>query len=262
MITLFELYNEFKAMVNTSQNGFWRPENDFEKNVNVASDLLFNKKTEIAERDQKIVDDLRPYLISKNIIVEKANSFYGIVPLPTEPKHPEYSKYASARMLLAGQSCVPCQEVDQGECINGEFKSDTELTEDYYNTVCEVQIEKIDNQRWPSVLQHLTKRPTLLRPKLTQINNQFQVAPRDVSVVVLNYYRKPKYATFKYTLTEPNLQDGSGDVIIYNEEQSQPLEWPSTVKTELLDILKDMYVGFTRDSQYQQINSAQKQTNP
>lgn len=261
MIDLYELYKDFCADVNTSQNGFWRPENDFQRNANVASDKLFNKKTEVSERDQTIVDDLRPFLISKNIIVQQQNSFYGIVPIPTAPDNPEYSKYASARMLLAGQTCVPCQDVDEGKCINGDWKTDQELAEDYYSKVCEVRVEKIDNQRWPSVLQHLTKRPTLLNPKLTQINNQFQVAPRQVSVVVLNYYRKPKPATFVYTLTEPNLQNGSGDVIVYNANLSQPLEWPSTVKNELLEILKEVYIGFTRDSQFQQITSAQK-TNP
>lgn len=262
MIDSYELYLDFCAENNTSQNGFWRPENDFEKNLNLASIKLWNDKIDIAERDQKEIDELRPFLVSKNIIVENQNSFYGVINIPVPPKYPEYGRYASARMFLAGETCVPCQDVDQGQCINGEFKTDQELAEDYYDTVCETRIDKIDNQRWPSVLQHLTKRPTLLRPKLTQINNQFQVAPRQVSVVSLNYYTKPKPATFVYTLTEPNLQNGSGDVIVYNATQSDPLEWPSTVKNELLAILKNVYIGFTRDSQYQQITSVQKQTNP
>lgn len=249
-------------MMNTSQNGFWRPEMDFERSVNDASILLWNRKIDQAEKEQRIVDDLRPFLISKNIIVKNLNSFYGTINTPSEkdsPKNPEYGRYASARLLLAGNACVPCADVDEGKCCNGDFKTDEELAEDYYNTVCEVQIEKIDNQRWPSVLKHLTKRPTLQKPKLTQINNQFQVAPRQVSVVILNYYVKPKYATFRYTLTPANLQNGSGDVIVYNKAASQPLEWPETVKPEFLEILKDAYTLYTRDSQGAQITNIQKQ---
>lgn len=256
MIDPNELYTEFKAMMNTSQNGFWRPEADFITNVNVVSNQLWNNKIDVAERDQRIVDDLRNFLVPKNIITKIQKSFYAIVELPKEP---EYGRYASARLFVAGNQCVPCKDVNEGKCDNGQFKTDEKLADDYYNTVCEIPIEKIDNQRWPSVLTHLTKRPTLANPKLTQIGGQFQVAPRDVSVVQLNYYRKPKDATFVYTLSEPNLQDGSGDVIIYNKEQSQPLEWPETVKNELLEMLKDMYLLYTRDSQGTQINSAQKQ---
>lgn len=259
MIDMLDFYKEFNAMMNTSQNGFWRPEADFITNVNVVSNQLWNNKIDVAERDQRIIDDLRNFFVAKNIITKPQKSFYAIIDLPTPPTNPEYGRYASARMFVAGNQCVPCQDVDEGKCINGEFKTDEELADDYFNSVCETGIEKIDNQRWPSVLKHLSKRPTLANPKLTQINGQFQVSPREVSVVQLNYYRKPKDATFVYTLSEPNLQDGSGDVIIYNKEQSQPLEWPETVKNELLEMLKDMYLLYTRDSQGTQINSAQKQ---
>lgn len=259
MIDLFDLYKDFNAQNNTSQNGFWRPEMDFETNVNIASIRLWNRKIDVAERQQGVIDDLRPFFKSKNIIIKNQNSFYGTIDLPSEVGF-EYGRYGSARLLLVGDMCVPCKDVDDGKCSNGDFKSEEELADDYYNTVCEVQIEKIDNQRWPSVLNHLTKRPTLAKPKLTQINNQFQVAPRQVSVVILDYYVKPKKGTFKYTLTPANLQNGSGDVIIYNQSASTPLEWPETVKNELLDILKEVYIGFTRDAQYQQINQSQKQT--
>ncbi len=262
MIYLNSLFLDFNSQTNTSQNGWWRPELDFERAVNDASLILWNRKTDEAEKSQRIIDELRPFLISKNIIVQNQNSFYGTfsVPPPNKDGSNEYARFASARILLAGDMCVPCKDVDQGNCINGEFKSEQELADDYYDTVCQAQIEKIDNQRWPSVLTHLTRRPTLQKPKLTQINNMFQVAPRQVSVVIFNYYIKPKYATFKYTLTPANLQNGSGDVIVYDQKNSTPLEWPETVKNELLDIIKDVYIGYTRDSQFQQINASQKQT--
>lgn len=258
-IDMFELYKDFIAIVNTSQNGFWRPEKDFERNVNEASKLLWNRKIDLAETNQRVVDELSPFLISKNILVKNQNSFYGTFDKPNK-KGEEYGRYASARILLAGSMCVPCKEVEEGNCFNGEFKTDQELADDYYDTVCEVRVDKIDNQRWPSVLQHRTKRPTLKNPKLTQINDRFNVAPREVSVVILNYYTPPKYATFKYTLSPANLENGSGDEIIYDKAASQPLQWSETVKGELLEILKEVYIGFTRDTLYAQINNSQKQT--
>lgn len=262
MIDLNDLFLDFNSQTNTSQNGWWRPELDFERAVNDASLKLWNKKVDEAEKAQRIIDELRPFLISKNIIVKNQNSFYGVVeiPKPNADGTGDYGRFASARILLAGSMCVPCKDVDQGKCSNGVWEDENKMANDYYNTVCEEQIEKIDNQRWPSVLTHLTRKPTLKKPKITQINNLFQVAPREVSVVVFNYYTKPQYATFKYTLTPANLQNGSGDVIVYDKANSTPLEWPETVKNELLDIIKDVYIGYSRDSQFQQINASQKQT--
>lgn len=261
MIDAYDLWQDLGAQLNISQNSWWRPESDFIRNVNDISIKLWNDKIDIAERDGRIIDELRTFFKPKNIIVKQQNSFYGIVEYPTKEGE-EYGRFGSARLLLAGKSCVPCKDVDDGQCCNGEFKSDAELADDYYNTVCETQIEKIDNQRWPSVLQHLTKRPTLLNPKMTQVGNSFKVAPRNVTVVILNYYVPPKTATFKYTLSTPNLTNGSGDAIIYDKDASQPLDWPYTVKPEFLSLLKDAYIGYTRDGLYQQITASQKQTQP
>lgn len=254
MIDLFDLWQDFNAQTNTSQNGWWRPESDFVRRVNNASLELWNRLTDLAEREQRIIDELRPFLKSKNIIVKSQNSFYGVVTPPDD-----YGRFATARIILAGKMCVPCQDVDEGKCINGDWESEQELADDYYNKTCQAQIEKIDNQRWPSVLQHLTRRPTLEKPKITQINSVFNVAPREVSVVVFNYYTKPKDGTFVYTTSTPNLKNGSGDVIIYNKKASTPLEWPETVKNDLLDILEKDYIKYTRDQSYNQINNSQKQ---
>ena len=260
MIDLFELYKDFNAINNTSQNGFWRPEKDFERNANEASVILWNKKIDEANKSNKITDDLSPFFVSKNIIVKNANSFYGVIDKPSK-KGEEYGRWGGARLLVAGNNaCVPDKNVDNGNCSNGNFKTEQELTDEYYNTVSEVQIEKIDSSRWTSVLNHLTKRPTLANPKITQVNDQFQVAPRQVSVVILNYYVQPKKAVFKYTVSSPNIVNGSGDEIVYDKTNSTPLQWPETVKDELLAILKDVYIGFTRDSKYAQITNIQKAT--
>lgn len=245
---LFELYKDFAATVNTSQNGMWRPELDFERNANKASDILWNRKIDQAEKSNEIIDSLSPFFVTENCPVKKDNSFYGIVPKPKK-----YGRWGSARILVAGEECLSDRNCDN------ELISKEEVAEEYYDNATEYNVEKLDNGRWSGAINHRRKKPTLDNPKLVQINNQFQIAPRTVSMVILSYYRKPKKATFVYTVSAPNLVNGSGDEIIYDKSKSQPLEWDDSVKEELIEILKEVYIGYTRDGEFQQIDNAQKQ---
>lgn len=255
MIDSFELYNDFRTWVNTQQGGFFSPQSIFIRVANVASIKLWNKWTKIAEKSQEIKDNLSPFLVSKNIIAKESTSVYRIVELPEF-----YGRFATAKILINGTQTVPSKDVEEGKCCNGEWKSDSELAEDYYKNTKEAAIQMVDNQRWSACLEHLTKYPTFEKPKMTQINNQYKVAPREVSVVIVDYYRRPKDATFVYTLATPNLNTGAGGQIIYNKTASIPFEWSQTVKNEFLDIIKDVFIGYTRDGVFQQISSAQKAT--
>lgn len=253
MIDSFELYNDFRTWVNTQQGGFFSPQSIFIKVANIASLKLWNKWTAVAEKSQEIKDNLFPFLIGQNIIVDKRNSFYGIFSPPAD-----YGRFATAKILVAeGDKTVPDKNVNDGKCINGQFDTE-QLAEDYYNSVIESEVQMIDNQRWSACLEHLTKFPTYAKPKMTQVNSSFKVAPRDVGVIVLNYYKKPKEATFIYTQAPGSLNTGAGGQIIYNQSASEPFEWPSTVKNDLLDIIKDVYIGYTRDGGFEQINQSQK----
>ena len=132
--------------------------------------------------------------------------------------------------------------------------------QDYLDTVMESEVEMISNQRWSAVLKHLTKYPTYENPKITQINNGFKVAPREVGVVVLNYYKKPKEATFIYTNSTANLQTGAGGQIIYDKKNSQPLEWTPTVKNEFLINLGIRFGIYTREQFMFAANTQLKQS--
>jgi hypothetical protein len=123
----------------------------------------------------------------------------------------------------------------------------------------EFKVQMIDNQRWSAYCEHLTKGPTLEKPGITQINDYFRVAPRKVSVVVIDYYVEPKEATFKYTLTPGNVQTGSGDMIIYDANASQKLEWPEQVRQEIMEELKSWYIERTKDQIFSVISAQQKQ---
>lgn len=266
MIDTFDLYNDFKASVNTQQGGFFSPQVEFIKAANLASIMKWENDTRQAEKSQEIKDNLLPFLVSKNLQTTVSSSYFTVATPPDN-----YARFASAKILLVKEKniCIPSKDIDAGYCLNGKtkndkekyvvFKSDEELAKDYYENVTENEVEMIENQRWSAAINHLRKKPTFEKPKLTQINGGFKIAPRDIGVIILNYYTKPIEATLVYTVNPANLQTGSGGGIIYNKAASVPLQWNITVKNDLLKIIKEIYIGFTRDGLYQQITSSQKQ---
>jgi hypothetical protein len=258
MIDMYDLYQSFKSYVNTYVGGWFRPGADFVPTVNDISTMLFVEWTRQAEKSQEAKDNLLPFLISKNMIVSKSGAT-GTFKVPSD-KGKEYSRFGAARLIVAGNTCVPCKEVDDGKCANGEFESEIELAENYYDTIKQVQVDMIETQKWGSVMEHLTKGPTLSKPKIRQINEGFEVAPRGVSVIVLDYYRQPKKATMSYTITTGNIDTGAGDDMVYNPKLSQPLEWPENLRNEFLINLGERYGMFTRDQFMYNATNQQKQT--
>lgn len=266
----FDLYQSFKTYVNTYIGGWFRPQTDFQFATNDISNDLWEKWTKQAEKSQEIRDNLGPFFRSKNIIVTPQNSYYGLFQAPND-----YGRFASARIILQDNTCIPCRgieiEKEQGQCSESDLETQSELTAEYYEKICEHQIDMIDNQRWGSVCQHVTKPPTLDNPKMTQLSNEiavkngkplsqicFKVAPRTVSVVVLDYYIRPTPCVFGYTKAPGDIQTGAGDQIIYDINKSTPLQWPSTVINEFLVRLGERYGLFTRDQFVAQASTQQK----
>jgi hypothetical protein len=256
MLSLFQIWSSFQSFVNTFQGGWYRPQTDFENAVNDISKLLWEDWTGQAEKSQEIKDHLASFLISNNLVVKSANSFYGTVAYPSS-----YGRFATARILVAGDGCIPCKTVDSGKCANdADFKTEQELTDEYYDTAKEREVLLIDTQRWASCLNHLTKCPTFENPKMLQTDTGFNVAPRKVSVVVLSFYKRPKDGTFRYTVASGNIQTGAGDQIVYNANQSTPLEWPDTVLNEFVIRLGERFGLFTRDQFVTLVSGQMKKT--
>lgn len=254
MISLFDLYNSFQSYVNTFQGGWFRPQTDFERACNDISNDLWEMWTRQAEKSQEYNDNLSPFLKSTNILVKAQNTYYGTFSPPDD-----YGRFASARIIVAGSTCLPAKEVNEGKCEGFSLEEEkTQKLEDYYSKIKERLMEKIDNQRWGSVCEHRTKSPSLLNPKITQIEGKFKVAPRSVTVVVLDYYIRPKRAVFGYVVAPGNVQTGAGDQLIYQQNLSTPLEWPSTVVNEFLVRLGERYGFFTRDQFMAQMSTQQK----
>ena len=252
MLSLFTIWQSFQSMYNTSQNSFFRPQTDFQQQVNDISKDLWDGWTRMSEKDQQIRDFLFPFLISKNVIVEPRNSYYGFL---SKPKN--YGRWATARIWTVDGSCIPC-----GDAVNGkskEFKSKEEVTEEYYSRIKEAEVDLVDNKRWAACLSHLTKNPTLEKPKMTQVDGGWRVAPRTVSVIALDWYKEPKEGTFVYTEVAGDPQTGAGDFIQYDAVNSVPLEWPATVLNYFLWKLGVRY-GLFINNQFLSQFSEQKMT--
>lgn len=255
MISLYSIWNSFQAYVNTFQGSWYRPTTDFQPAVNDISKLLWEEWTAQAEKSREIKDHLFPFLKSKNLIVKNQTSTYGLLERPTD-----YGRLSSARIIVHNDTCIPCAEVDGGKCDNGEYKTQEEITDEYLDNVTESIVDEVDNQKWAACLSHLTKKPTLEKPKITQYDLGWKVAPRKVSVVVLDYYVRPKEGTFNYTITPGNTTTGEGDFLVYNDATSVKLEWPDTIINEFVWRLGEKFGLFTQNQFISAVATQQKQT--
>lgn len=252
MIDLFDLYESFKSYTNTFIGGWFRPQTDFTKRCNDISKKLWVKWTRDAEKSQEVKDNLFPFLRTKNFIVS-TNGPYGRFSPPKD-----YGRFASARIIVGEDKCHPDGSVDNGVCCNGTEEDQERMTDEYYDNVDQIDVTMIDDIKWGAVNAHLTKKPTLKKPKIRQIDTGFEVSPRKVSVIVLDYYVEPELATFIYTNSPGNVETGSGDQIIYDAINSKPLPWPATVRNEFLIELGQAYGVFTRDQFMTQVTQMQK----
>lgn len=250
---IFDLWKSFQSAVNTMQGGFYRPQTDFQQKVNDISNDLWVKWTNEAEKSQEARDNLSFFLQSENVIASPAKSNFGTVPFPDD-----YGRFSGLRIVVSGDKTVPSEEVNNGKCDG--FQSEQEKTDKYYESLEEHNVELIDNMRWGSCLSHKTKFPTLQNPKAMQIDEGFRVAPRQISVVVLDYYVRPYNAIFGYTLAAGDKQTGAGAQIIFDQSKSKDLPWPSTVKNEFLVRLGEAYGLYTRDQFVSQFSTQQKMT--
>lgn len=253
-IGTYDLYLSFLTAVNTFQGGWYRPQSDFQQKVNDISLALWVKWTNEAEKSQEARDNLIFFLKSKNVIAKQAKANYAIVTPPAD-----YARFATMSIITVDEKTYPSLEVEQGKCEGLEWDQE-QINEEYYASITQNDVQLIDKMRWESCLNHPTKGPTLEEPKAVQINEEFRVAPRQVSVVVLSYYINPTPAVFAYTLAPGDRQTGAGAQIIFNKTGSKDLPWPLTVKNEFIIRLGEAYGLFTRDQFVSRFSTEQKMT--
>jgi len=265
MIDTFDLWKRFCADNNTFQGGFFRPERDFEATINSISEEAFANFTAQDEKSQQNDDWLAPFANTVNIIVLPTAGNWGLAPYPSvmvgKEKKIVYGAWKAARALQHKEQCF-CETGsdvldNDGICITNETEiQKLQRVDRYKDGIIEATITKVESSHWGACLEHETKGPTFENPKLTQFSEGFKVAPRQVSVIVLDYYKIPKKAKFAYTIAPGVPQTGAGDYLIYDKASSVALEWPETMIPYFLDKLQQVYAKFTRDATLFQMNKA------
>lgn len=223
------LWTSIQNLGNVWRTGFLSPSkfNDYVQQVSIE---LFNEKYLAAKQNNKIDDDLAPFLKSENLPVsapEGAN--WGLVTRPVS----EYNYFWSMRAFFTGASdgsitSCGCPTSDNKACDARQNLTQPVVSTDQIPIVKEVPVDLVSDTVWSSVLRHRKKFPTLDRPYATQYSGGFKIAPRNLSIVTLDNYRLPKPAVFGYTL----LPSG---YFQYNQGTSTDLEWPEQVFDEFVD---------------------------
>lgn len=238
-----DLYNDFIATVNTFQGGFYPPASVFIRVANDVSIEMWEEKTAVAENNQKNQDDLYVFLRTKNCIVVATNTNYGMTNYPED-----YGAYSSARVVLFQGKFVGYEDCETcGSKPDQDEEERYQQVQRYLDGLVEHDVKKINNSKWGNCLSSETKPPTFEKPKITQVNKGFKVAPRGIPVIVLDYYINPAAATFEFTKVPGNPQTGAGDQIIYNKNTSVPFQWNKNVINEFLWRLGERFGIYTRD---------------
>lgn len=259
-----DLWLPLIAQINWNQGGFMRPQTNFQQWMNEVSDELFREKVAEFERSQRGADDLYPFLKSVNAVASAAaGKNYAIVAYPED-----YESYASAKVMLpaAGSNANICgcaiadQDMElvdsKGKClkyVDPEYEAIRKQSQG--QDLVEYAISKVDNQKWASATQHVFKKPSITSPILTQNQSGFFVMPKNLGIIVLDYFKVPVKAVFNYTV------DGN-DNIVYDPNTSVQLEWPRTMKTEFLNRLLKKYGIYIRDTSLYQIGNNEQAQEP
>lgn len=239
MIDIFQLYDEFCGMVNTTQNGQVRPVRHFEKWVNTVSLDIFMEQYRQFEKEQFISDEMYIFLRSVNVRVKSIpGQMYDLVKLAED-----YKYFASARLrVLGGRAAFleGCKIIDSDgkECQvdDEEERKAAQLAID--SQILEVGVKKVTNNRWDGVCGRRALGPSLKNPYCTQFDGGLKIAPKGLGLIIIDYFRMPAPAKFAYTLINPGAPD---EYFQYDKENSQPVEWGETMKGEILSRLEKIY---------------------
>lgn len=215
----------------------WRsgtiPPNRMDNFIQQASIELLNEKYLSASQNNKLDDDLSTFHRSVNLPVTAPEGLnYGLVTFPTD-----YNYYWQMRAFLTGTAEKPiscgCPTADNTACNAQTNLFQEEIPIQNLPIVKEVNVEKVDSGRWSAVLNHRFKSPTVDKPYCTEYDGGFKVAPRNLSIVTLDFYRLPVKAKFGYTIVQ-NVTTGV-PFYQYNAATSTQIEWNPQVQNELLD---------------------------
>lgn len=226
------LINNFRiSLLNTANK--WRsgslPPGRSDDFLQQSSIALFNEKVLAASTNNKIDDDLAPFLRSRNFpVTVPVGLNYGLLSRPSDYKYFWALRSFFTQNEDGSYTSCGCASSDNSACDANSQAIQITPTVDEIAISKEVVIEKIDGGKWASMLSHRSKFPTLDRPYCTQYDTGFKIAPRNINVVTWDYYRLPVKAVFGYTLLPSGYYQ-------YDSTTSTNIEWGEQVFDELLD---------------------------
>ena len=161
-----------------------------------------------------------------------------ITPFPTQVKGGYIAKPADYYLfenmyMLSGSDPVDCD-------------TDTEVE------ICNTPIELLDggqfNKRCETYIKGLA--PSFKKPIAKEVGNRFQVLPKDLGSITLEYVRYPVYAKIVSKLDPIYKQE------VIDESKSTNYEWGDWAEELLIYFLSDAYSRHTRETALKTFNSA------
>lgn len=247
LLDIYDLFIAFKSEANVNQGAYVSPLK-FQALCNTISQELIQEKFAKWQESQKLTDDMVHLLKTVNLTIPQlAGKPYDMVTMPADFAH-----FSSARVVYNTEKMKGCVTTEYG-CVDGGTGCPCETTEctadnKYIDSdmvalqamerdehLVEGMVTIVDNQRWASKLTHRTKMPTWKAPAITEAAGGWKIAPKNLGVMLLDYFLVPENAVFAYTINPAT------DEITYDVANSKPVPWPITMKAEFVARLIKKY---------------------
>lgn len=187
-----------------------------------------------------------PYLTQKNkdFISQFITSFKSNLDSNGRITRPD-NYYQFENMFALSLIDTTCDDPDT-DCDSDEITDEIKST----------PIELVDGSKFTHRLKsNITGlRPTIKRPITKQIGKEFEIAPKDVAAVTLEYIRYPVYANIVST-DNTTFRDEE-----INEAASTNYEWDENAREMLIFIITDLYSNHIREKALKEHNAATGKT--
>jgi hypothetical protein len=97
----------------------------------------------------------------------------------------------------------------------------------YYNGV-ERPVELVENKAWGEVQASELMTPTRLFPKYTEFLSEYRFLPKNIGIVMLDYWKRPAVPVWKYTIVN--------NVPVYTPVGSVDFEWEAFSFNRVLSV--------------------------
>jgi len=122
----------------------------------------------------------------------------------------------------------------------------------YYNGI-ERPVELVENKAWGEVQASELMAPTNLFPKYTEFLSEYRFLPRNIGIVMLDYWKKPVVPVWAYTIVN--------NVPVYNPVGSVDFEWEAFSFNRVLSVYLQLCGCNLKDAQLSQFANEFKQEN-